>query len=108
MWFHEFFNYFFQLKSTGGGSGPANKKGDAERGRRTRGAATYSNIDSKRDEKNPKEDEEEEEGEEEKRFDSSGVDKDLIDMLERDIVQKDREFLLITYYHHIDTSVPTY
>jgi len=73
----------------GGGSGPTNKKGDAERGRRTRGAATYSNIDSKRDEKNPKEDEEEEEGEEEKRFDSSGVDKDLIDMLERDIVQKD-------------------
>ena len=84
-------------KGGGGGSGPASKKGDAERGRRTRGAATYSNIDSKRDEKNPKEDEEEEEGEEEKRFDSSGVDKDLIDMLERDIVQKDREFLLSLY-----------
>ena len=74
-----------------GGGGPANKgRENNERGRRQRGATSN---DNKRDDKNPQggrdDDEGEDEEEGERRFDGSGIDKDLIDMLERDIVQKD-------------------
>jgi len=79
--------------SAKGGAPNKGTKGDNGRGRRTRGAATnYSDISNKKDEKNPPgKDNSEDEGEDdgERRFDGSGVDKDLIDMLERDIVQKD-------------------
>ncbi len=64
---------------------------DNERGRRARGAGGPSQ-DGKKDEKagaEPKGDDDDDGEEEEKRFDGSGIDKDLIDMLERDIVQKD-------------------
>lgn len=71
----------------------ASKGGAAqnERGRRARGGGpTPNNADGKKDEK-PNEDkaDDDEDDEEERRFDGSGMDKDLIDMLERDIVQKD-------------------
>ena len=73
------------------GGGPANKgRENNERGRRQRGATAN---DNKRDDKNPQGGRDDEEGEDEdegeRRFDGSGIDKDLIDMLERDIVQKD-------------------
>jgi len=79
-------------RSTPAQRGAGGKKGEIERGRRTRGNAASN--DNKKDDKaggggTDNKDDEDETEEEERRFDGSGVDKDLIDMLERDIVQKD-------------------
>ena len=80
-------------KATGGGGAGKSGKNENERGRR--GGRNQGGADKKEDKlgggpgSETKNEEEEDEGEEERRFDGSGIDKDLIDMLERDIVQKD-------------------
>ena len=67
-----------------GGGGGAKKAGG---GGRSGAASGGSGKDGGGGEKN--ENEEDEDNPEEKRFDASGIDGDLIEMLERDIVQKD-------------------
>ena len=67
----------------GGGGGGAKKAGGGGRS----GAASGGGGKDGAGEKN--ENEEDEDNPEERRFDASGIDGDLIEMLERDIVQKD-------------------
>ena len=71
------------------GAGGKNAKSENDRGRRgARNQATGDKKDDKVSASDPK-NEDEDEDEEERRFDGSGIDSDLINMLERDIVQKD-------------------
>ncbi len=73
-------------KKGGTAAGGAKAKGGKEAGGGPKrpGAAGFKKDDGK--DKN--DDDQEEESPEERRFDASGVDRDLIEMLERDIVQK--------------------
>ena len=66
------------------GVGGVNKDAGAKKGAK---ASAKDKDDKDKDSK--KEDDDEEEQPEERRFDSSGIDGDLVEMLERDIVQKD-------------------
>lgn len=75
---------------TGKGAKGATKGAEAGRGRG--GAASGSKRADKGGasaETDPKPEDEDEGDPEERRFDGSGMDKDLVDLLERDIVQKD-------------------
>lgn len=88
-----------QYKNMGGkasgskGQGSKTGKNESDRGRRggrNQGGNDKKETDTKNaaNEKNGGDDNEEDE-EEDRRFDGSGMDQDLVDMLERDIVQKD-------------------
>ncbi|XP_071438871.1 katanin p60 ATPase-containing subunit A-like 1 [Hetaerina americana] len=75
-----------------GGPSTVGRKGESTSARREEKgkAGGVKKDDGKKDDNKEKSDREKEEiVEEEKRFDPSGYDKDLVDMLERDIVQKD-------------------
>ena len=81
-------------KATGGkGSSGASKTGKNESDRGRRGGRNQAGNDKKENDNkvaaDNKNDDNEEDEEEDRRFDGSGMDQDLVDMLERDIVQKD-------------------
>ncbi|GFX25827.1 katanin p60 ATPase-containing subunit A1 [Trichonephila clavipes] len=69
-----------------GRSGPSGNRSNNERFKKS-GSDSRSKKDEK-GKKDSKKDENKEEKEEEKKFDGSGYDKELVDMLERDILQK--------------------
>ena len=82
--------------SRAGGPAGSSGKGPAEKGRKPRGGMpNYAAVDGKKDDKSSNDKDKVEENdnedgeEEERRFDCTGIDRDLIEMLERDIVQKD-------------------
>jgi len=70
-----------------------NEKGKNESDRGRRGGRNQAGNDKKENDNkvaaDNKNDDNEEDEEEDRRFDGSGMDQDLVDMLERDIVQKD-------------------